>query len=104
MSRDPHSIILKPRLTEKSVLLAEEGKYVFLVSPEANRIEIAQAIELIYNRGKKKKDRIKVFKVNVINTKGKTRRTAGRVRGRKPNRKKAIVTLEYDQRLEGFGV
>ncbi len=102
---DPHNIVLMPVLTEKSVILGSEGKYAFWVNPNANRTEIAQAIEAIFNEGKKKeKDRIQVVKVNVISVRGKTKRTNWRIQGRRPDRKKAIITLAEGQTLEGFGV
>lgn len=98
-------VIIGPHLTEKSVRLAEQNKYVFFVHPNANRIEIAQAIEDIYNAGKKKeKDRIKVLRVNVINVAGKRRRVGWRLKGRRPDVRKAVVTLAPGQSLEGFGV
>ncbi len=103
MKFEPHKIILKPHLTEKTVRLAEQGQYVFFVAPEANKIEVARALEALYNQGKRKKDRIQVVKVNLINVKGKPRRTNWRIVGRKPDRKKAIITLAEGQRLEGYG-
>jgi large subunit ribosomal protein L23 len=97
-------IILRPALTEKSELLKQEGKYVFFVNPKANRIEVADAIETIYNRGKKKdKDHIKVVKVNIITMKGKTARRAFGTKGSRPDKKKAVVTLAPGQVLEGIG-
>ncbi|HWP31708.1 MAG TPA: 50S ribosomal protein L23 [Fimbriimonadales bacterium] len=105
MNKTPDNIIIKPVLTEKSVRLGAEGKYFFYVHPDANKVEIARAIEEIYNAGKKKKDRIKVSKVNVINVHGKSvRRHTLRKAGRRANRKKAIITLMPGQRLEGFEV
>lgn len=103
--KDPYSIVLNPVLTEKSVRIGVDGKYVFFVHPQANKIEIAQAIEAIYNEGKKKeKDHIKVAKVNVVTVRGKMRRVGMKSRGRRPNRRKAIVTLVAGHTLEGFGV
>lgn len=103
--KDPYSIVLNPVLTEKSVRIGVDGKYVFFVHPQANKIEIAQAIEAIYNEGKKKeKDHIKVAKVNVVTVRGKMRRVGMKSRGRRPNRRKAIVTLVAGHALEGFGV
>ncbi|MBA3726903.1 MAG: 50S ribosomal protein L23 [Armatimonadetes bacterium] len=97
-------IILRPALTEKSEILKQDGKYVFFVSPEANRIEVAQAIEVIYNRGKKKeKDHIKVEKVNMITVHGKAARSGFRTTGRRADRKKAIITLAEGQILEDIG-
>jgi large subunit ribosomal protein L23 len=104
MKMAPEQIILKPALTEKSEELKYNGKYVFFVSPKANRIEVAEAVEEIYNRDKKKdKDRIKVVKVNMITVHGKGARSGFRTAGRRPDRKKAIVTLAEGQILEDFG-
>ncbi len=101
----PDELIINPVLTEKTVRHAEDGKYVFHVAPHANKIEIARAIEAIYNEGKKReKDQIRVIKVNVVNVTGKTRRVGARSKGRRPNRRKAIITLAPGQTLEGFGV
>jgi large subunit ribosomal protein L23 len=100
----PEQIVLRPALTEKSELLKQEGKYVFFVSPKANRIEVAAAIEAIYNRGKKKdKDRITVTKVNIISVRGKGARSGFRTKGSRPDRKKAVVTLAQGQVLEDIG-
>ena len=101
----PEQIILKPALTEKSEILKQEGKYVFFVSPKANRIEVAEAIEEIYNRSKRKnaKDRIAVAKVNMITMHGKAARSGFRTRGKRPDRKKAVVTLMPGQVLEDIG-
>ena len=102
MNMDPHKIIYSPQLSEKSEFLKQKGKYVFFVSPDANKLEIADAIEAIYNRGKRK-DLIKVTKVNVINVKGKTARSAYKNKGRRSGKTKAIITLEADQVLEDIG-
>lgn len=104
MKKNPSDIILGPHLTERTVRLGEQGKFVFWVHPSANKIEIARAIEEIYNAGKKKeKDRISVVKVNVINQRGKLKRVSWRSQGYRANRRKAIVTLEPGQLLEGWG-
>ena len=89
--RDPHDIIERPLLTEKSTDQAAENKYHFRVRLDANKIEIANAIEVIYQ-----KDGVKVTKVNTLRVKGKKKRA--QVRGGKsgyaPNWKKAIVTTD----------
>lgn len=85
---------LKDRSSNPSLRRCENGKYVFLVHPDANKHEIAQAVEAIY------KDRgVRVEKVNTLNVKGKKRRVRGRV-GTTSNFKKAIVTLASGQSLE----
>jgi large subunit ribosomal protein L23 len=112
--RDPYSIILRPRISEKAMTLSYGNprlpedevtrKYTFLVAPDANKIEIKKAVEAIYNAGKKKSDdMIQVVKVNTISVKGKTRRNFKKP-GKRSDYKKAIVTLAKGQVLEDFGV
>ena len=79
-----YKILVKPLITEKAANLGSESKYVFAVSIEANKIEIAKAINEIYG--------IKPIAVNVIRVGGKKVRH-GRIQGRRKNWKKAIVTL-----------
>ncbi|MBI1757032.1 MAG: 50S ribosomal protein L23 [Fimbriimonas ginsengisoli] len=113
--KNPHLVILKPLISEKTVALSygdprireEERlvrKYSFLVAPEANKIEIRHAIEAIYNAGKKASDAIKVTSVRTINVHPKRKRRGMRVTGLTKERKKAIVTLARGQVLEDYGV
>lgn len=113
--KDPHTIIIKPHITERSVaasygdpMIKDEAlvqrKYTFIVSPDANKIEIKQAIEAIYNEGKKKDEVIAVTQVRTITVKGKKRRVGARAAGYRPDKKKAVVTLAKGQRLEDYGV
>lgn len=98
-----HFQILKNRhVTEKSVVLeglkdadsnpsvrrCENPKYVFIVDPRANKKEIAEAVESVYNQ-----QNVKVISVNTVNVKPKKRRVRGRL-GKTSGFKKAIVTLE----------
>jgi len=85
--KDPCSIIQTILITEKSVELADaENKYTFKVHPDANKIEIAKAIESIYD--------VKVASVNTMNRKGKAKRVGRSLKkGRKADWKKAVVTL-----------
>ena len=89
--KDPHEIILRPLVTEKSSDQAHLNKYHFRVAKAANKIEIAEAIKAIYA-----KDNPRIMAVNTLNVKGKKRRA--QVRGGKsgysPDWKKAIVTTE----------
>jgi len=112
--KNPHDIILQPHITEKAVSLSygdprikdEEllvRKYTFEVATNANKIEIKQALEAIYNEGKKKDQAISVESVRTIKVLGKKRRR-GRSVGYEPNRKKAVVTLGKGQMLEDYGV
>lgn len=113
--KDPHDIIVAPRVTEKSVALSYGDprihdqselvrKYTFIVANDANKLEIKAAIEAIYNAGKKKDQAITVTNVNTIRVLGKKRRRGQRVAGYEPNRKKAVITLAKGQMLEDYGV
>lgn len=85
-------VILRPIITEKSMLGVADKKYTFAVAKDANKIEIAKAVEELF-AGKSKK--FKVDKVHTMNCKGKLRRQ-GRFEGYTPSWKKAIVTLTSD--------
>ena len=93
MTKTAQDIILKPIITEDSMERLPEGKYTFEVAKDANKIEIAKAIEEIFD--------VKVAKVNTISVKGKEKRM-GRFTGFRPDWKKAIVTLEGDKTIEFF--
>lgn len=88
MNLTPYQVIGTILVTEKSTAAQEEGKYTFRVHPDANKIQIRQAIETIYPE-------VKVKSVNVMNYSGKLRRV-GRTQkmGSRPDWKKAIVTLK----------
>ena len=78
-------------ITEKATLLSESaGKYTFKVLKTATKTSVKKAIEKIFD--------VKVAKVNMINTKGKTRIFRG-IEGRRPGFKKAIVTLQKDHKI-----
>lgn len=79
-------------------------KYTFIVAKSANKIEIKQAIEAIYNAGKKKGEAIDVQSVRTVRVLGKKRRRGQRSVGYEPDRKKAIITLAKGQMLEDYGV
>lgn len=90
---DPRDIIKKPIVTEKSTRLMEMNKYCFMVDRRANKIQIKEAIETIFN--------VRVLDVNTMQMLGKMKRM-GRYEGRRPSWKKAIVTLEPGSRIEFF--
>jgi large subunit ribosomal protein L23 len=92
--KDAYTIIIRPLVTEKTIGLTATSKYTFQVDPNANKIEIEQAIQQIFN--------VKVEKVNTLRVRGKTRRMGRFPEGRKPNWKKAIVTLKAGDRIEIF--
>lgn len=91
--KNPHDIIIRPLITEKSMDMQQERKYVFKVDKNANKTEIKNAIEAIFG--------VKVAKVNTMNMKGKTKRM-GRFEGKRPDWKKAIVTLTEDSKTIEF--
>ena len=99
-TKSPYEIILRPIVTEKSVDGGTHGKYTFVVAKDANKYEIAHAIERIQAEAR---NNIKVVSVNTLVVKGKARR--GRFfkranQGRTSDWKKAIVTLAPGQQIE----
>lgn len=82
-------IVLAPVITEKSMSGIAEKKYTFKVAKDANKIEIAEAVEKLF--------KVSVAKVNTINVRGQERRM-GRYAGRTSSWKKAIVTLKADSK------
>jgi large subunit ribosomal protein L23 len=87
-----YSIIKKPLFTEKgSDLKEEQNKILVEVSKDANKIDIKKAIEEIF--------KVKVEKVATINTQGKWKRQ-GRSLGKRPDRKKALLTLKKGEKLD----
>jgi large subunit ribosomal protein L23 len=91
------SVLKKPLVTEKVSALNEKGKYGFIVDADANKVEIKTAVEKQYG--------VNVEKVNTMNVMGKlkTRYTkAGVLAGRRPNYKKAIVTLAAGEVIDFY--
>ncbi len=89
-----YDIIRRPVQSEKSNLQKEQAnQLVFEVASNANRVEIKNAIEKIFNA--------KVKSVNTLNVKGKVKRR-GRILGKRRNWKKAIVRLMPGQRIDFF--
>ncbi len=93
MSKLAHDIILKPVITEESMMGTALKKYTFKVAKDANKAEIAAAVEEAFD--------VKVAKVNTMNCKGHLRRY-GRFQGYTPSWKKAIVTLTEDSNTIDF--
>ena len=85
-----YDVILKPVVTEKSMNAMAEKKYTFLVHPEANKAQIKEAVEKMF-------EGTKVKKVNTINMDGKNKRR-GAVVGKTAKTKKAIVQLTEDSK------
>ena len=88
-----HQILVRPIITEKNTLLSEQGKYVFEVRLDANKIEIKRAVEDVF--------KVSVTAVNIIRVPGKMRRS-GRTSGMTRSWKKAVVTLQPGQQIELF--
>ncbi len=88
-----HDIIIKPIITEKSMQGIANKTYTFQVAINANKIEIANAVETVFG--------VKVKKVNTMRVKGHLRRQ-GRTEGYTADWKKAIVTLKEDSKAIEF--
>ncbi|MBX2946539.1 MAG: 50S ribosomal protein L23 [Cyclobacteriaceae bacterium] len=91
------SVLKKPLVTEKVSALNEKGKYGFLVDIEANKVEIKKAVEKQYG--------VTVEQVNTMRVMGKQKSRytkAGVLTGRKPNYKKAIVTLAEGEVIDFY--
>ena len=88
-------VLIKPLLSEKSTRLAEMGKpqYVFLVRSDANKPQIAKAIEELFN--------VKPLRVRIANTFGKWKRVR-REYGLTSTSKKAIVTLNHGEKIDFY--
>ncbi len=89
-----YDIIIKPVITEQSMAMTELKRYTFEVAKDANKVEIAKAVEEIFG--------VKVAKVNTINMYGKEKRMGRYPAGRRSTRKKAMVTLSADSKTIEF--
>ncbi|HUC86753.1 MAG TPA: 50S ribosomal protein L23 [Candidatus Saccharimonadales bacterium] len=90
-------LVLIPRVSEKSIAMAERQTYVFEVPTSSNKIQVAEAVEQAF--------KVKVAKVNMLIAKGKTvnwRRGAKRTPGRRSDIKKAMVTLQKGHKIGLF--
>ncbi len=98
--KDPHDVVLSPIITERSIdMVNDEHRFQFRVALESSKVEIARAIEQIYQ-----KDKIKVVKVNTVVVKGKRKRLGQRPPGKRPDWKKAAVQLAPGQSIPDFTV
>lgn len=88
-----HDIIIRPIITEKSMMGIAEKKYTFEVSKTATKIDIANAVEEAF--------KVKVAKVNTVSVRGKLKRQ-GRTQGYTKSWKKAVVTLTEDSKSIEF--
>ena len=91
---NPRDILIKPVVSEKSYRLEDEGKYTFVVAPDANKTQIRLAVESVFG--------VKVTGVNTVNRPGKRRRTRYGW-GKRPDTKRAIVSLAQGERIDFRG-
>jgi len=92
--KSPRDVVIRPIVSEKSYAGLEAGAYTFLVARDANKTEIKEAVQQIWN--------VRVLSVNTINRKGKTKRSRMGVTGRRPDQKRAVVTLAAGDTIEIF--
>ena len=90
---DPRDVIISPVVSEKSYSLLDQNAYTFVVHSKANKTEIRQAVERIWD--------VKVVKVNTNNRRGKVKRFRF-VSGRRPDTKRAVVKLAEGDKIEIF--
>lgn len=92
---DPRDVLLAPVISEKSYGLLDENKYTFLVRKDANKVQIRHAVEQVFN--------VRVLGVNTLNREGKRTRRTRTGYGRRPDTKRAIVSLAEGDRIDIFG-
>jgi large subunit ribosomal protein L23 len=93
--KDPRDVVLEPIVSEKSYGLLDENVYTFRVHPDASKPEIRDAVQSIFN--------VRVTRVNTLNRKGKTKRNRRTwTKGKRPETKRAIVTLAEGDRIDLF--
>jgi large subunit ribosomal protein L23 len=93
MKMTSHDIIRKPVITEKSMAAMADKKYTFIVDIHANKVQIKKAVEEVFG--------VKVADVKTLRNLGKTKRVGVHV-GKRPNFKKAVVTLAQDSKTIEF--
>jgi large subunit ribosomal protein L23 len=91
--KSPRDVIIRPVVSEKSYAGLEANRYTFLVHPDANKTEIKEAIQKIWN--------VQVVGVNTMKRKGKVKRSRY-VTGRRADQKRAVVTLAAGDSIEIF--
>jgi len=93
--KDASQVLLRPVVSEKSYGLMENGVYVFVVAPDATKIEVRAAVEQTFG--------VRVARVNTLNRKGKRRRNRRtNTFGTRPDTKRAVVTLHAGDRIDLF--
>ena len=91
--KSPRDVIIRPVVSEKSYAGLEAGQYTFLVDRRANKTEIKEAVQSIWE--------VHVVSVNTMNRPGKTKRR-GYTKGKRPDQKRAVVTLAPGDSIEIF--
>jgi large subunit ribosomal protein L23 len=91
--RSARDVIVRPVVSEKSYAGLEANRYTFLVDRQANKTEIKEAVQQIWN--------VRVLKVNTINRRGKVKRFRY-TQGKRPDQKMAVVTLAEGDSIEIF--
>ncbi|HET7685348.1 MAG TPA: 50S ribosomal protein L23 [Candidatus Limnocylindria bacterium] len=89
-----HEVLLRPVISEKSVIETERNNYTFAVARDANKFEIKAAVEAEF--------KVDVLGVRVVNVKPKQKRRGRRTLGMVPGWRKAIVTIAAGQKIELF--
>jgi len=93
--KDPRDVIVAPIVSEKSYALMEDGVYTFKVHPSASKPEIRDAVQSIFG--------VRVAKVNTLNRPGKRKRNRRTFTyGKRPDTKRAIVTLAEGETIDLF--
>ena len=91
--KSPRDVVIRPVVSEKSYSGLDRNAYTFLVSPDANKTEIKEAIQTIFQ--------VRVTNVNTLHRKGKRKRTR-QVVGVRKSTKRALVKLHPDDKIEIF--
>ncbi len=91
--KSPRDVVVRPVVSEKSYAGIEQNTYTFIVRPDANKTEIKQAVQAIWE--------VRVVSVNTMNRRGKLKRR-GYTKGRRPDEKRAVVTLAEGDAIEIF--
>jgi large subunit ribosomal protein L23 len=91
--KSPRDVIIRPVVSEKSYAGIEQNTYTFLVDPRANKTEIKEAVQSIWD--------VRVTSVNTMNRQGKVKRR-GWTKGKRADQKRAIVTLAEGDSIQIF--
>jgi large subunit ribosomal protein L23 len=93
--RDAMSVLIRPVVSEKTYALMDQNVYVFIIDPGATKVDVRNAVEQAFN--------VKVAKVNTLTRKGKrTHNRRSNTTGRRPDTKRAIVTLRAGDSIDLF--